>query len=375
MGTRRPTGFTLIELLVVIAIIGILAAMLFPVFARARESARKIQCLSNVKNIALAMNMYLTDYDRFPPSEHRQEVVNWFMTVPGAGSVHNCNGGTETGGNWAATVANPYLQWPVLLDEYIKNRDVWRCPSAKIESAAGFIYGNPDWLWYLQNNVSSLGADGIGPICNHMAFPAGWGGAVTDSFRQYTLAGGNASTGDTNRSDRVFIQSLGAAKENLMDKSVSSVQDMAKLILVADQPDPVDWLSIPRIAYPDICCAECSGLSLVMWGWPDPNGCPDGSWCPECVPLHANDTWARDTNLQKTSTRHLGGSNIGFGDGHAKWYSARALLAASDQGLVEGVGYVCPSSLATWNAWGCGSAEGITFIHSAHVEWDGYLLQ
>ena len=48
---RRRTGFTLIELLVVIAIIGILAGMLFPVFARAREAARKIQCLSNVKNL------------------------------------------------------------------------------------------------------------------------------------------------------------------------------------------------------------------------------------------------------------------------------------------------------------------------------------
>jgi len=68
-------GFTLIELLVVIAIIAILAAMLFPVFARARESARKIQCLANVKNIATAFQMYLTDYDSFPPNEHRQEVL------------------------------------------------------------------------------------------------------------------------------------------------------------------------------------------------------------------------------------------------------------------------------------------------------------
>jgi len=52
-----------VELLVVIAIIAILAAMLFPVFARARESARKIQCLSNVKNIAMAFQIYLTDFD------------------------------------------------------------------------------------------------------------------------------------------------------------------------------------------------------------------------------------------------------------------------------------------------------------------------
>ena len=82
-GCRRPhragrNAFTLIELLVVIAIIGILAGMLFPVFARARESARKIQCLVNVKNIAMAAQMYLTDWERTPPWEHRREVTDWF---------------------------------------------------------------------------------------------------------------------------------------------------------------------------------------------------------------------------------------------------------------------------------------------------------
>src|SRR5207302_8529479 len=65
---RSPRrGFTLIELLVVIAIIAILAAILFPVFARAREAARKTTCLSNLKNIGLAALMYVQDYDeQFP---------------------------------------------------------------------------------------------------------------------------------------------------------------------------------------------------------------------------------------------------------------------------------------------------------------------
>jgi prepilin-type N-terminal cleavage/methylation domain-containing protein/prepilin-type processing-associated H-X9-DG protein len=64
-GTRR--GFTLIELLVVIAIIAILAAILFPVFARAREKARQTSCLSNMKQIALATDMYTVDYDECYP--------------------------------------------------------------------------------------------------------------------------------------------------------------------------------------------------------------------------------------------------------------------------------------------------------------------
>jgi prepilin-type N-terminal cleavage/methylation domain-containing protein/prepilin-type processing-associated H-X9-DG protein len=68
MQNRKSGAFTLIELLVVIAIIAILAAILFPVFAQAREKARQISCLSNVKQAGLAFNMYLQDYDEVTPS-------------------------------------------------------------------------------------------------------------------------------------------------------------------------------------------------------------------------------------------------------------------------------------------------------------------
>jgi len=65
---RGKRGFTLIELLVVSAIIAILAAILFPVFVRAREAARKATCLSNLKQIALAAIMYAQDYDEVLPT-------------------------------------------------------------------------------------------------------------------------------------------------------------------------------------------------------------------------------------------------------------------------------------------------------------------
>jgi prepilin-type N-terminal cleavage/methylation domain-containing protein/prepilin-type processing-associated H-X9-DG protein len=70
--TRRGTGFTLIELLVVIAIIAILAAILFPVFARAREKARTTSCQNNIKQIATAFAMYRSDYDGRMP-------MDWYL--------------------------------------------------------------------------------------------------------------------------------------------------------------------------------------------------------------------------------------------------------------------------------------------------------
>src|SRR6195952_2385277 len=80
--TRRHlrTGFTLIELLVVIAIIAILAAILFPVFAKAREKARQISCLSNEKQLGLGIMQYIQDYDEQLPAvwdANRQPETNW----------------------------------------------------------------------------------------------------------------------------------------------------------------------------------------------------------------------------------------------------------------------------------------------------------
>ena len=72
---RKGNGFTLIELLVVIAIIAILAAILFPVFARARENARKANCLSNLKQLATAALAYAQDYDEIWSSATRRGVL------------------------------------------------------------------------------------------------------------------------------------------------------------------------------------------------------------------------------------------------------------------------------------------------------------
>jgi prepilin-type N-terminal cleavage/methylation domain-containing protein/prepilin-type processing-associated H-X9-DG protein len=94
----RRKGFTLIELLVVIAIIAILAAILFPVFAQAREKARQTTCTSNVKNLGLAVMMYAQDYDEtYPPLWYAAGDGHWPNTVrPYIGQ----GGSDPTGKKW-----------------------------------------------------------------------------------------------------------------------------------------------------------------------------------------------------------------------------------------------------------------------------------
>jgi prepilin-type N-terminal cleavage/methylation domain-containing protein/prepilin-type processing-associated H-X9-DG protein len=121
-------GFTLIELLVVIAIIAILAAILFPVFAMAREKARQSTCLSNQKQLSTAMSMYIQDYDeRFP---------NWRTIVPVTPATPN---GTVT--------------WVENMQPYCKNKNIWICPSDNINPEAkilglgnGTVAENSYWL-------------------------------------------------------------------------------------------------------------------------------------------------------------------------------------------------------------------------------------
>lgn len=93
-------GFTLIELLVVIAIIAILAAILFPVFARAREKARQSSCLSNTKQLQLAILMYVQDYDET-----------------------FCLGNNSWAGTW--------VKWYTLITPYVKNQQILLCPSER----------------------------------------------------------------------------------------------------------------------------------------------------------------------------------------------------------------------------------------------------
>ena len=108
---KRNSAFTLIELLVVIAIIAILAAILFPVFAQAKEAAKKISCLSNLKQNGTAVAMYLSDYDgTFPMSAYSMDHPLG-VVVPGSG-------------------ARVFAMYDAIMP-YTKNRDIYKCQSGQ----------------------------------------------------------------------------------------------------------------------------------------------------------------------------------------------------------------------------------------------------
>jgi prepilin-type processing-associated H-X9-DG protein/prepilin-type N-terminal cleavage/methylation domain-containing protein len=142
---RWSLAFTLIELLVVIAIIAILAAILFPVFAQAREKARQISCLSNTKQMGLAILQYNQDFDETYP-------ISYYAFAPG---------------RFSASLTP--VSWPRIIQPYVKNTRIFQCPSE--QSTVGNVPGTGDdaasrypvsysFNYFLTGNFSPTGIPG-----------------------------------------------------------------------------------------------------------------------------------------------------------------------------------------------------------------------
>jgi len=163
-------GFTLIELLVVIAIIAILAAILFPVFARARENARKSSCQNNLKQLVLGFKQYINDFDeRYPLVE-------------------------VTGNNASTSYAPPY-GWADALQPYIRNTQVYQCPSDTAEGTdTNGVEGFSDY-WYNRNFVRKIprGGTTITTGANESMFGSSTQTIIAGDGG--TLQGGNTGTG------------------------------------------------------------------------------------------------------------------------------------------------------------------------------------
>jgi prepilin-type N-terminal cleavage/methylation domain-containing protein/prepilin-type processing-associated H-X9-DG protein len=125
---RRNYGFTLIELLTVLVIIAVLAGMMFPTFVRAREAARRTVCLSNLKQIGLAIQMYAADHGSLAPPQPGRAPISHKNLVTGEETLVPC--ALDGGRVYRQTCGTDYTMTDLLMP-YLGDRELARCPSAK----------------------------------------------------------------------------------------------------------------------------------------------------------------------------------------------------------------------------------------------------
>ena len=161
MDKSRRNAFTLIELLVTIAIIAILAAILFPVFARARENARRSSCLSNMKQIGLGMMMYTQDYDERYPLPMWEDPSTYTSTASGS-SGHTfikqspVNPGTPAGKYEFSPGSGfgHYYGWMDFIFPYVKSVQLFTCPSYSVRVSSQQRSSTPSYGY--NGSISNL---------------------------------------------------------------------------------------------------------------------------------------------------------------------------------------------------------------------------
>jgi prepilin-type N-terminal cleavage/methylation domain-containing protein/prepilin-type processing-associated H-X9-DG protein len=190
----RQAGFTLIELLVVIAIIAILAAILFPVFAQAREKARSIACTSNIKQIELATLMYLQDNDeRFFPTVTEREAPTGAVDNPQTAEEYSIRGRLA-----------PYIPGGIATGY---GANVWHCPSDGVQ-------------WPLPQPTS-------GPTSTNVYWPNDYGFNINE--------GDPTQTPGASAGPRAYFQSAAGADIGVNgDVILSEINDPSNLLLYAD---------------------------------------------------------------------------------------------------------------------------------------------
>jgi prepilin-type N-terminal cleavage/methylation domain-containing protein/prepilin-type processing-associated H-X9-DG protein len=222
VGDRR--GFTLIEILIVVAIIGLLAAILFPVFARARESARRASCQSNLKQIMLAVHQYTQDYDEYVPPMYPK--YDYAAATDGAASNDPAKIQGSSSEGATASILYPYL----------KSTQIFVCPSLPKTKGYNNTTRYPHWSYgysfywlfqYTNSTISQRGPVKLSRIQN-TAETIMW--LETDATLAFTSPNQNCDTCIARMEDR-HLETLNAA---FVDGHVKAM----KKSVIAPPPGP-----------------------------------------------------------------------------------------------------------------------------------------
>ena len=263
--SSRSQGFTLIELLVVIAIIAILAAILFPVFQKVRENARRASCASNIKQLTLGLVQYCQDADEsFPQWQWGVSYTNGSSTDP-------------NGKNNATTL------WTNAIYPFVKSGAVYKCPDDPNNSVAASwsLGGN----WFTGSDTLGVTANGINPALKFQ--PVSYGG-------NEPLFNNNPKLASMDAPSETFI----VADCNTMLSGFDGYGDWQALKAAGNpQNDARQNYRITRVAYPT-----------------GNNNIPNYYGNAFQGPFQAS--W------DDSYSRHAPGNNVGYADGHTKYLRA-----------------------------------------------------
>lgn len=263
---QADSAFTLIELLVVIAIIAILAAILFPVFAQAREKARQTSCLSNMKQVGLGLYMYVQDFDE---------------KYPGAAqAVQPINGGSTTD-----------LRIPIdrQLNAYVKNDRVWACPS---DSTRAFPASDTR-VQFWDGNYRALG------LFRSYSYAA----------EIYTVAGGGTATRDPNTGLSNYVGNVALNSANpAQGKALAAIdrpsETIAMMELWVNDPNSTSNVSYVGSVHSNVF-TNCDAWKLAGR---DPSNNTGANALTPC-----------GANTSKPTVGHSNGGNYVMADGSAKF--------------------------------------------------------